>query len=167
MGQGSRSIRDPMSTVIVAGDRVIRGIRQDLQPQMEALLGSGFFRRNAGTNLVGTRKLPAEEVVPLVGDLLIDLRRFPLWLEHERLPMISCAYGWGFSYLKRAAMPHHLELLADALSAGFVTAVGSSANVQFRAGRPVFIDIGSIRRHQPRPRGSGTGSSVSSSVRPC
>ena len=148
MGQVSRSIRDPMSTVIVAGDRVIRGIRQDLQPQTEALLDSGFFRRNAGTNLVGTRKLPAEEVGPLVGDPLIDLRRFPLWLEHERLPMISYAYEWGFSYLKRAAMLH-LELLADALAAGFVTADGSSANVQFSAGRPVFIDIGSIRCHQP------------------
>ena len=148
MGQVSRSIRDPMSTVIVTGDKVIRGIRSDLQPQTAALLESDFFRRNEGTNLVGTRQLAAESVAPLVGDLHLDLRRFPLWLQHERLPLISYAYEWGFSYLKRAAMLH-LEVLADALASGFVTADGSSANVQFRAGRPVFIDIGSIRRHQP------------------
>lgn len=148
MGQVSRSIRDPMSTVIVAGDKVIRGIRSDLQPQTAALLESDFFRRNEGTNLVGTHQLAAEAVAPLVGDLRLDLQRFPLWLQHERLPLISYAYEWGFSYLKRAAMLH-LAVLADALASDFVTADGSSANVQFRAGRPVFIDIGSIRRYQP------------------
>ncbi len=48
MGQVSRSIRDPMSTVIVTGDKVIRGIRSDLQPQTAELLESNFFRRNEG-----------------------------------------------------------------------------------------------------------------------
>jgi SAM-dependent methyltransferase len=149
MGQASRSIRDPMSTVLVTGDKVIRGIRSDLQPQTEALLESDFFRRNEGANLIGTRPISADAIAPLVDDLHLDFDRFPLWLEHERLPLISYSYEWGFSSLKRAAMLH-LQLLGDALASGFVTADGSSANVQFRAGRPVFIDIGSIRRHQPR-----------------
>lgn len=134
--------------VIVTGDRVIRGIRSDLKPQTAALLESDFFRRNEGANLIGTSALTVGEVSALVDDPHLNLHKFPLWLDHERLPLISYAYEWSFSYLKRAALLH-LEMLADALAFGFVSADGSSTNVQFRDGRPVFIDIGSIRRHRP------------------
>lgn len=47
----------------------------------------------------------------------------------------------------RAAALLHLQVAAEALGAGYALTDGSAYNVQFLGTRPLFIDLGSFRRH--------------------
>ena len=70
-------------------------------------------------------------------------------IEHARVPFISYPYEWTFGMLKDAALLH-LDLMRDALAAGFILKDSSAYNVQWLGVAPVFIDIPSIE-----PLGAG------------
>lgn len=136
-----------MSTVCLTKGRVVRGVVPALEPDVSALLDTSFFASRAGNDLIEAARVT--DLGTALGDQTpgFDPARYSLWLEHPVLPLVSYSYEWGFTYLQRAA-EFHLRLLAESVPSGFITIDGSSANVQFRAGRPVFIDIGSFRRYQ-------------------
>lgn len=75
-------------------------------------------------------------------------------VRQEALPFVSYPYEWPFSMLRDAALLH-LEVLERCLQSGFVLTDGSAYNVQFVGTRPVFVDMGSIRRHQEGTPWSG------------
>jgi ribosomal protein L11 methylase PrmA len=60
-------------------------------------------------------------------------------LRPERIDFISYPYEWSFGQLKDAAALT-LEIQERALGKGFTLRDSSAYNVQFRSGRPVFID---------------------------
>ncbi len=64
------------------------------------------------------------------------------------MPFISYPYEWTFSMLKDAALLQ-LELLAEALGAGLTIKDATPYNIQFLAGRPIFIDVGSFEAYSP------------------
>ena len=68
-------------------------------------------------------------------------------LQPEPLPFISYPYEWSFGQLKDAALLT-LDLQLLALARGFTLRDASAYNVQFRRGRPVFIDTLSFEPHQ-------------------
>ena len=78
----------------------------------------------------------------LLGD---DAGRWPLVLEHERVPFVSYPYEWTFSMLQDAAILH-LDLLLDALNEGMTMKDGYAYNLQWRGSAPVFIDVPSFER---------------------
>jgi ribosomal protein L11 methylase PrmA len=65
----------------------------------------------------------------------------------EEIPFLSWPYEWSFSQLKDAALLT-LELQSRALDKGMILKDASAYNVQFRKGRPVFIDSLSFTAYQ-------------------
>lgn len=132
------SFRDPTGQVFVGDGVVLRGLRGQAVDDWRALASTGFFGDEVGAGrIVDTRE---------VGGILGD--GWPVVLEHAPVPVISYPYEWTFSMLRDAALLY-LDLLAEALRAGFIIKDGTPFNVQFSGARAVFIDVGSIERYRP------------------
>ena len=69
-------------------------------------------------------------------------------LEPERVPFISYPYEWSFGQLRDAALLT-LDLQERALARGLTLRDASAYNVQFVAGRPLFIDTLSFEPREP------------------
>jgi ribosomal protein L11 methylase PrmA len=97
---------------------------------------SGLYAKLVERNLL----IPHDEIDDLsdfqnVTDTC-DLYRI---IQPERVPFISYPYEWSFSQLKDAARAT-LEIQRIALRHGMSLKDSSAYNIQFRNGRPVFID---------------------------
>ncbi|MGH7499957.1 MAG: SAM-dependent methyltransferase, partial [Gemmatimonadales bacterium] len=68
-------------------------------------------------------------------------------LQPERVPFISYPYEWSFGQLRDAALLT-LTLQERALKRDFTLRDASAYNVQFRDGRPLFIDTLSFERRE-------------------
>lgn len=139
------SFRDPASTVLRDGDRVLRGLGAAATAAFEATAATTAYREAvAAGRIVGTRRLdPGEVPAELAG-------RFEAVLEHEAIPFISYPYEWSFSMLQDAGALH-LELLLASLEEGITMKDGYSFNLQFRGAEPTFIDVGSFEPVRPGP----------------
>jgi hypothetical protein len=131
------SFRDPASHIVFDGDRVIRLLDERGLDGWQALSTTTFFERaHAEGRLIGATQLePA--TVEAAGAL-----------EHPRIPFVSYPYEWTFSMLRDAALLQ-LDLLAEALAEGITIKDATPYNIQFLAGRPIFIDIGSFEAYEP------------------
>src|SRR4029077_14233199 len=67
------------------------------------------------------------------------------FLEHELLRPITYPYCWTVSMLADAGI-HTIDLQLRLLQSGHSLKDATAYNVQFRNGRPVFIDLSSIER---------------------
>jgi hypothetical protein len=120
---------------------VLRGLTAEAAEEWRALTATRFFPRLLEQGKVcGTA--PAEPD----GRALPD--RWPLVLEHERIPFVSYPYEWTFHMLRDAALLH-LEILLEALGEDVTMKDGYAYNVQWRGAAPVFIDVGSFERLRP------------------
>ncbi|MEH1016774.1 methyltransferase [Micromonospora sp. CPCC 206060] len=132
------SFRDPANRVFHAGDDVLRGLREQAAQDWRALAATDFFPsllaagKVCGTEQVAPDLVPADDGGPWAAVL-----------RHERIPFVSHPAEWSFAMLRDAALLH-LEILTEAVPAGFTTKDGSAWNLQFRGAEPVFIDVGSF-----------------------
>jgi hypothetical protein len=131
------SFRDPESGVLLDGDRILRSFSGTAIADAREAIASGLFQR-----LLDDGRILAFEVVddPVKG------AEGSFTLEQPRLPFVSYPYEWSFSMLKAAALLT-LDVLSAALESGFTLSDGTAYNVQFIATKPVFIDLGSFRKH--------------------
>jgi hypothetical protein len=118
-------------------------VSQAYAPHYERLLGSGLYRAAVDDGLL----LPHEEIPPQA--LHYDEGCYRV-LRPQRIPFVSYPYEWSFSQLKDAALLT-LALQKRSLEHGLWLKDGSAYNVQFLAGRPVFIDSLSFEAY---PEGS-------------
>jgi SAM-dependent methyltransferase len=125
------SFRDPQTRVFYAGGEVRRRLGPQAAGDWKALQASDFWAaaQTAGT-VVATEEIDGET------------------LRHERIPFVSHPYEWSFGMLRDAAALH-LDLLREALSAGFTMKDGTAYNVQWRGAVPQFIDVGSFEPARP------------------
>ncbi|HUG32554.1 MAG TPA: methyltransferase [Acidimicrobiia bacterium] len=131
------SFRDPASQVVFDGDRVLRLLDERGLEGWKALAESEFFERATSEG----RLIAATPVEP-PGDGVAGA------LEHPLVPFVSYPHEWTFSMLRDAALLQ-LDLLAEALAEGITIKDATPLNIQFIAGRPVFIDIGSFETYSP------------------
>ncbi|HJS72488.1 MAG TPA: methyltransferase [Acidimicrobiia bacterium] len=131
------SFRDPASHIIFDGERVLRLLDERGLAGWESLASTDFYARAVADGRLIEAKLVDYEGEDAAGAL-----------EHPAIPFISYPYEWTFSMLKDAAILQ-LDLLAEALGAGLTIKDATPFNIQFVAGRPVFIDIGSFERYYP------------------
>jgi len=133
------SHRDRAGRVHRLGDRILRWVAPDHVAELEAFLASDLHRilRERG-QLIATTPVDAPAGAPVEGR----------WFEHPRVATISYPYEWPFGLLREAALLH-LEVQRTALEHGWVLRDASAYNVQFVAGRPLFIDVLSFRRYRP------------------
>lgn len=129
------SFRDPASHIVHDGNRVLRLLNGRGLEEWRALSSSEFF-----TKAIARGKLiQSKEVEPPAGSAGA--------VEHPRLDFISYPYEWTFGMLKEAALLQ-LELLEEALGEGLTIKDATPFNIQFVAGSPVFIDVGSFERYR-------------------
>ena len=139
------SFRDRDGRIYRCDGRILRGVSERALADYRKLEGTAFFRRfTAAGKLVATEEVPTD-AVPLP-----DAEK-ALWagfLEHEPVPVIAYAYEWTFGMLQEAAVLT-LDLLEAAIGEDMTLKDATPYNVQFVAGRPVFIDIPSFETLQP------------------
>jgi hypothetical protein len=98
----------------------------------------------------GVKDYEAFAATPLAADAAIvkTTRVGADLLEHERIPFVSYPYEWSFEML-RAAAGLQLRLLEQAIPLGLSLKDATPYNVQWRHGRPVFVDVGSFEPLRP------------------
>ncbi|HEX6968232.1 MAG TPA: methyltransferase, partial [Micromonosporaceae bacterium] len=134
------SFRDPANRVFYHEGQVLRGLDARAAEEWRALIATDFFPRLlAAGRICGSEALPAGTSIG---------HRWALVLRHERIPVVSYPYEWSFAMLRDAALLH-LDILREAVTAGFLIKDGSAYNLQWRGSEPVFIDIGSFERARP------------------
>jgi hypothetical protein len=136
------SFRDPSGFVFTRSGVVYRQVNRAFQNEFEAVAGSGLYDELAGHGLMVRHE-----------SVSLDLAASPeatAVLRPEPVHFISYPYEWSFGQLRDAALLT-LELQERALSRGMTLRDASAYNVQFEAGRPVFIDTLSF---EPRKEGA-------------
>jgi SAM-dependent methyltransferase len=136
------SLRDPSGYVFERDGAVYRAVDEDCAGVIRQLEESGLLGA-----LVADRSVVATSFVPDAESsaLSADHSGYHRFLRHERLETISFPYGWSASMLADAGLLT-LDLQLRLIEQGCALKDGTAYNVQFDAGRPVFIDLASFER---------------------
>lgn len=127
----SGSFRDPSGFVFSHDGVTYRQINAAFGAQYRQLIDTGLYDELAQSGLLVNH----EEVdfrLPAAPPAFAVLRP-------QQIPFISYPYEWCFSQLRAAALLT-LDVQRRAIERGMVLRDASAYNVQFAAGRPVFID---------------------------
>ncbi len=137
------SFRDPSGGVVLSGDRVYRFFRPGHTSDFSNLLDSGLLTSLADRSLVVDSQVVSRDQAPEVyalGDV-------ELVVEHPRITFVSYPYEWPFEMLKAAALLT-LDILEEALAAGYILKDATPFNVQFNGCAPIFIDVASFEKYE-------------------
>ena len=137
------SFRDPCGFLFRQGGVLYRQVNPAGAKDFDLLIGSGLY-----AELVGKGWLIAHEADEIAKSP--DGRAHQI-VRPEIIPYISYPYEWCFEQYRDAALLT-LDMALCALDKGMLLKDASAYNVQFRAGRPVFIDTLSFtpyRQGQP------------------
>jgi ribosomal protein L11 methylase PrmA len=143
----SGSFRDPGGYVFVSGNDVVRTVNAPAAANFAALQRSGLLDSLPARGLLINSEIldvPPETLAAYAG---ARGETAQLLVKHPRVPFISYPYEWVFSQLKDAAIAH-LDLQLAALERGFELSDATAYNMQFLGGKPVHIDVLSLRPYQ-------------------
>lgn len=132
------SYRDPSGFVFLYEGKYYRQVNQCFKHDYILLKESGLYDR-----LVKEKKL-----IPHI-ELDEDLNQSPEWhctLLPEQIRFPSWPYEWCFGQLKDAALLT-LNILKEAIQHGMILKDATPFNIQFKNGRPVFIDTLSFEKY--------------------
>jgi len=132
------SFRDPSGFVFSCEGSILRQVNLSYKEHYDLLMNSGLY-----TSLVDSELLISHE------ELSNEYRQSDdayVVIRPDTIPFVSYPYEWCFSQLKSAAQ-HTLEVQKRALSFGMSLKDCSGCNIQFKAGKPVFIDPLSFERY--------------------
>lgn len=140
----SGSFRDPSGYVFMLDDDVIRTVNPSAAHTFESVLESQVIAQ-----LVQQGLMIDTDVNP---GLNVDVDRFlgargekpSFLLKHPKIGFISYPYEWTFTQLKDAALVH-LNIQLVAFERGMVLSDATPFNMQFINGKPVHIDVLSLK----------------------
>lgn len=125
------SFRDPSGFLFWQKGSLYRQINISYREHYDFLMHSGLYKELESTGLlIPHQELPIRPAQPEIAYKII---------QPEQIEFISYPYEWSFSQLKYAALMT-LEIQKKALDFGMSLKDGSAYNVQFRRGKPIFID---------------------------
>ena len=133
------SFRDPSGFVFRREGQIYRQVNQQYRKNYDLLMSSGLYER-----LVRDGFLVSHEEVGLECALTDQAYKV---IYPEQIPFISYPYEWSFSQLKDAALIT-LQIQKSALDFGLSLKDCSAYNVQFKNGKPVFIDTLSFEAYR-------------------
>jgi len=133
------SFRDPSGFVFHLDSKIYRQINPSYQKDYELLMSSGLYQNLTDQEFMISHQEVDREFVQSKGAYKI--------IQPEKIAYISYPYEWCFSQLKDAASLT-LRIAREAIDYGMVLKDASAYNIQFRDGRPVFIDTLSFRAYQ-------------------
>lgn len=131
------SFRDPAGFLYRRDGVLLRQVNENYAADYDACVKSGLFDALVGKDVL----IPHEEV----GEPGIAPEKYRV-LKPEELPYVSYPYEWSFSQLRDAAQLT-LRIQSLAIEHGMILKDASAYNVQFRGGKPVFIDTLSFKRY--------------------
>jgi hypothetical protein len=135
------SYRDPAGFVFQYQGQIYRQVNTSYAAHYDLLLGSGLY-----DFLVKKQWMLAHAET---GENINASPFFYKTLLPEQLNFISYPYEWSFDMLKDAALLT-LKINKAAIEHGMILKDASAFNVQFRKGRPVFIDSLSFEKYDER-----------------
>jgi len=137
------SFRDPSGVLFVRDGSIFRQVNTIYKDNYDHLMNSGIYE-----TLVADKLLIPHEEVDIEGvnpDLAYKI------IKPELIPFISYPYEWSFSQLKDAALAT-LRIQKRSVDFGMSLKDCSAYNIQFRNGKPVFIDTLSFEKyHEGQP----------------
>ena len=133
------SFRDPCGFLFRQAGVLYRQVNSAGAMDFALLMSGGLY-----AELVGKGWLVAHELDDLAKSP--DGRAYQI-LRPEIIPYISYPYEWCFEQYRDAALLT-LDIALCALAKGMILQDASAYNVQFRGGRPVFIDTLSFTRYR-------------------
>ena len=139
------SFRDPAGRVVLLPDRVLRAVRAEALPDLDAFLATPLAQK-----LTSEGRLVRSSVVnELPGELKPLLAGAARVVEHERIPFPAYPYEWSPGMLHRAGAVT-VELAQSLLPLGLGLKDATPYNILFRGAQPVFVDVLSVERREPR-----------------
>lgn len=137
------SFRDPSGFLFQQNGVIYRQVNLVYKDDYDHLMDSGLYRALVDNNLL----IPHEEVdiESPIPEIVYKIIR------PEMIPFISYPYEWCFSQLRDAALTT-LKIQRRALDFGMSLRDSSAYNIQFKNGRPIFIDtlsFGEYREGEP------------------
>ena len=132
------SFRDPSGFLFFDNEVLYRQINQKYKHEYDHLMNSGLYKKLVDLKLL----IPHTEsnITPP------DPEKSYKVIQPELIPFISYPYEWCFSQLKDAAILT-LEIQKIALKYNMTLKDASCYNVQFRDGKPIFIDTLSFEKY--------------------
>ncbi len=133
------SFRDPSGFVFSRDGEIYRQVNQLYREDYDQLVNSGLYEELVQGGLL----IPHTEV-DLQYAVTEDAYKI---VKPDRLSFISYPYEWCFSQIKHAALLT-LKIQIKAFDFGMSLKDCSAYNVQFRDGKPVFVDTLSFERYR-------------------
>jgi hypothetical protein len=133
------SFRDPSGFLFERDGMLYRQVNYIYKEDYERLVSSGLY-----VNLVDSKLLIPHEEVSTTYAVTGDAYKV---LKPQLIPFVSYPYEWCFSQLKDAAILT-LAIQKRAFDFGMSLKDCSVYNVQFRQGKPVFIDTLSFEKYR-------------------
>jgi len=133
------SFRDPSGFVFYREESILRQINLVYKENYDFFIKSGLYKRLTDSNLL----IPHEET-DINGP---EPGRLYKVIKPEKIPFISYPYEWCFSQMKDAALAT-LAIQKISLSFGMSLKDCSAYNIQFKKGKPIFIDTLSFEKYK-------------------
>ena len=133
------SFRDPSGFLFTQNSQIYRQINHVYKDNYDLLMRSGLYQR-----LTENKKLISHDEIKN-GTLE---REGPYkTIQPEKISFISYPYEWCFGQLKDAALLM-LDIQKTAIEYGLSLKDASAYNIQFKSGRPIFIDTLSFEKYE-------------------
>src|SRR5579871_2941664 len=132
------SFKDPSGFVFKANGKYYRQVNKSYKEDYDLLMSSGLYKALVDKKLL----IPHTEL----NENFTQSEDWYKTLLPEQLSFISYPYEWSFDELKDAAWVT-LRVLKIAVKHGMILKDGTSFNIQFHEGRPVFIDTLSFEKY--------------------
>ncbi len=137
----SSSFRDNFGNVFEHQGRILRSVKEVASENYEFLKREKIYEKSISSGFL----IKFEELNKT--ELPDAFRKFEFVLESKIIPFISYPYEWSFNQLKEAAL-HHINFQIYLLNLDVVLRDSSAYNIQFNQGRPIFIDILSLKKYE-------------------
>lgn len=133
------SFRDPSGFLFWRDGSIYRQVNNSYKEHYDHLMDSGLYAALLDAGLL----IPHEEVniEPAQPDKAYKI------IKPEPIEFISYPYEWCFSQLKEAALTT-LRIQKKSLDFGMSLKDSSAYNIQFRKGKPIFIDTPSFQKYR-------------------
>jgi hypothetical protein len=138
-GEDPSSFRDPSGFIFFQDGSIYRQVNNIYKEDYDHLIGSGLYKNLVNKGLL----IPHEEdgIEHVISDKAYKV------IKPEPIPFISYPYEWCFSQLKDAALTT-LKIQTETLELGMSLKDCSAYNIQFRKGKPIFVDTLSFERYR-------------------
>jgi hypothetical protein len=135
----SSSFRDPSGFLFYRNGSVHRQVNNSYKENYDQLINSGLYEKLTNTDLLISHE--EVDIDPPESDKAYKI------IKPESISFISYPYEWCFSQLKNAALTT-LEIQKKSFEFGMSLKDCSAYNIQFRKGKPIFIDTLSFEKYR-------------------